>query len=222
MIDHPDLQRHDLVARRLRDRGPVAPVDAGMGNVKQHIQNPRPRRPLEQPVEELSGLGPYAGQGRDGREEGVEEIGAHDRGLAGLNAWDKRPISPDKRPLSRYTAPIPASGIRSAGFAACAKEVCVPESTLSSVDLDPRRRRALFRAWHRGMREMDILFGKFADANLPTFTEAELTEFESLMEELDRDVLMWLTGETPTPPERQTPFFGRLQAFHTHSGPINV
>ena len=98
----------------------------------------------------------------------------------------------------------------------------MPESTLSSVDLDPRRRRALFRAWHRGMREMDILFGKFADANLPTFTEAELTEFESLMEELDRDVLMWLTGEIPTPPERQTPFFARLLAFHTQSGPINV
>jgi antitoxin CptB len=42
------------------------------------------------------------------------------------------------------------------------------------------------------------------------------------MEELDRDVLMWLTGEAPTPPERQTPFFARLKAFHTHSGPINV
>ena len=98
----------------------------------------------------------------------------------------------------------------------------MPESTLSSVDLDPRRRRALYRAWHRGMREMDILFGKFADAHLPTFTEDELTEFESLMEELDRDVLMWLTGEAPTPPERQTPFFARLKAFHTHSGPINV
>ena len=98
----------------------------------------------------------------------------------------------------------------------------VSESEISSAGLDPRRRRILFRAHHRGMREMDILFGKFADANLPTFTEAELTEFESLMEELDRDVLMWLTGETPTPPVRQTPFFGRLQAFHTQSGPINV
>ena len=89
MIDHPHLQRDDLVARRLGDRGPVAPVDAGMGNVKQHIQNPRPRRPLEQPVEELASLGPNAGQGRDGREEGVEEIGAHERGLAGLGAGDK-------------------------------------------------------------------------------------------------------------------------------------
>ena len=98
----------------------------------------------------------------------------------------------------------------------------MPESQLSSADLDPRRRRALFRAWHRGMREMDIILGKFADAHLPTLTEAELGEFERLMEEIDRDVLMWLTGEVPTPLQWQTPFFERICQFHTHSGPINV
>lgn len=98
----------------------------------------------------------------------------------------------------------------------------MPESTLSSAGLDPRRRRILYQAWHRGMREMDIIMGKFADALLPSLTEEELAAFETLMEEPDRDVLMWLTGEAPTPPERQTPFFARLKAFHTHAGPINV
>jgi antitoxin CptB len=108
------------------------------------------------------------------------------------------------------------------GVAVCAKEFAVPESQLSSVDLDPRRRRALFRAWHRGMREMDIILGQFADAFLPTMSEADLETFERLMEELDRDVLMWITGEAPVPVEWQTPFFERLRDFHTHSGPINV
>ena len=98
----------------------------------------------------------------------------------------------------------------------------MPESTLSSAGLDPRRRRILYQAWHRGMREMDIILGKFADALLPTLSEEELAAFESLMEEPDRDVLMWLTGEAPTPPERRTAFFERLKAFHTHAGPINV
>ena len=35
-------------------------------------------------------------------------------------------------------------------------------SRRSSADLDPRRRKILFRAWHRGIREMDLLMGQFA------------------------------------------------------------
>ena len=30
--------------------------------------------------------------------------------------------------------------------------------------LDARRRRLLFRSWHRGIREMDLIMGRFADA----------------------------------------------------------
>src|SRR5690606_39649277 len=36
-------------------------------------------------------------------------------------------------------------------------------TTRTSAELDPRRRRILFRAWHRGIREMDLIFGQFAD-----------------------------------------------------------
>ena len=55
-------------------------------------------------------------------------------------------------------------------------------SMLSSAALDERRRRILFRAWRRGMREMDLVMGQFADMNLPTMSEAELDEFERLLE----------------------------------------
>ena len=98
----------------------------------------------------------------------------------------------------------------------------MPESTLSSAELDPRRRRALFRAWHRGLREMDILYGQFADKNLPTLGEGDLDQFETLMEVPDRDVLMWLTGESEVPANYDTPIYRAIKAFHTHSGPINV
>ena len=98
----------------------------------------------------------------------------------------------------------------------------MPESTLSSAHLDPRRRRILTRAWRRGLREMDFLMGGFADAHLPTLSEGELDDLEILLEVPDRDVLMWLTGELTTPPEFATPVFARLKAFHTHSGPINI
>ncbi len=38
--------------------------------------------------------------------------------------------------------------------------------TRTSADLDPRRRRILFRCWHRGIREMDLMLGQFADAEI--------------------------------------------------------
>jgi antitoxin CptB len=68
-------------------------------------------------------------------------------------------------------------------------------STRTSADLDPRRRKILFRAWHRGMRETDLIMGRFADAEIGTLSEAELDLFELLIEVLDRDLLSWITGE---------------------------
>ena len=91
---------------------------------------------------------------------------------------------------------------------------------ISSAGLEPRRRRALYQAWHRGMREMDILLGKFADAHLAILGESELADFEHLLNAIDRDLLSWMTGEAPLPQDYNTPVMQKLMAFHTHDGPI--
>ena len=83
-------------------------------------------------------------------------------------------------------------------------------SDLSSAGLDARRRRILFRAWRRGMREMDLVMGQFADAQLPTLSEAELDEFERLLDAPDPSVLAWITGEEAVPTDYDTPLFARL------------
>ena len=90
-----------------------------------------------------------------------------------------------------------------------------------TVDLDTRRRRLRFRAWHRGTREMDLLMGRFADGALEALPEDEIVDLELLMEAPDRDVFSWLTGETPTPGNYDTPVFRRLRAFHTHDAPVH-
>lgn len=95
-------------------------------------------------------------------------------------------------------------------------------STRSSADLDPRRRKVLFRAWHRGMREMDLIMGRFADAEIGNLSEAELDEFERLIEVLDRDLLSWVTGEAQVPENYDSEVFRRLKAFHQHDKPIHV
>ncbi|MFC5418263.1 MAG: succinate dehydrogenase assembly factor 2 [Stutzerimonas stutzeri] len=95
-------------------------------------------------------------------------------------------------------------------------------STRSSADLDPRRRKILFRAWHRGMREMDLIMGRFADAHIGTLSEADLDEFERLIEVLDRDLLSWVTGEAQVPENYDSDVFRQLKAFHQHDKPIHV
>ncbi len=45
----------------------------------------------------------------------------------------------------------------------------------STADLDPRRKKILFRAWHRGMREMDLIMGRFAEANIDRMDDATST-----------------------------------------------
>jgi antitoxin CptB len=85
-------------------------------------------------------------------------------------------------------------------------------NSLSSAGLDARRRRVLFRAWRRGLREMDLVMGGFADAHLPAMNEAELDEFERLLDAPDPELLGWITGEAPVPPAFDTPLFAQLRA----------
>jgi len=84
----------------------------------------------------------------------------------------------------------------------------------SSEGLDPRRRRLLFQAWHRGMRETDLIMGRFADSALTDLSDADLTEFERLIEVPDRELLAWVIGEVRVPAGYDTELFRRLRDFH--------
>lgn len=66
-------------------------------------------------------------------------------------------------------------------------------------DHELRLKRLKFRSWHRGWKEMDLILGHFADARLPSLTEAELATYEQLLEEDDDILWGWLTGKAPTP-----------------------
>src|SRR5437588_12937796 len=80
----------------------------------------------------------------------------------------------------------------------------------SSHGLDPRRRRLLFRAWHRGMRETDLIMGGFADLTLAQLSEEEIAEFERLLEVPDRELLAWVMGEVQIPAGYDTALLRRL------------
>ena len=66
--------------------------------------------------------------------------------------------------------------------------------------LDTRRKKLIFRAWHRGTRESDLLLGRFAAVHVPGFGGAQLDQFEALLTESDPDIYDWLTERQATPP----------------------
>jgi antitoxin CptB len=83
----------------------------------------------------------------------------------------------------------------------------------SSAGLDERRRRLLYRLWHRGTREMDLIMGRFADAALGGLTEVEITELERLADVPDPELYAWLTGSSPVPHVYDEVVFRRLREF---------
>ena len=86
----------------------------------------------------------------------------------------------------------------------------------TSDGLDLRRRKLLFRCWHRGMREMDLIMGRFADSALTELSDDELADLERLIELPDRDLLAWVTGEVAVPNDVDTVLFRRMCDFHKH------
>ena len=84
----------------------------------------------------------------------------------------------------------------------------------SSAGLDTRRRKLLFRCWHRGMREMDLIMGRFADRTIGELGDSELAAFEQLIEIPDCELLAFITGEADVPPMLDTELFRRLRDFH--------
>jgi antitoxin CptB len=86
-------------------------------------------------------------------------------------------------------------------------------STRSSDGLDDRRKRLLFRCWHRGTREMDLILGRFADAEIARLGDDELSQLEHLIEVPDPDLYAALTGDKPLPPEYASGLYDRIKSF---------
>ena len=77
-----------------------------------------------------------------------------------------------------------------------------------------QRKKLHYRAWHRGVREMDLLLGGFADAWLPRLDAGEMAQFEALLSIDDATLYDWLRGRAPVPPTARSPILRRLLTFH--------
>ena len=79
--------------------------------------------------------------------------------------------------------------------------------------LDIRRKRLLFRSWHRGTKEADLLLGSFAERHLPGFTAEQIERYEALLGAEDFDILAWIGGRAVPPVERDSDVLRLLLTF---------
>ena len=78
---------------------------------------------------------------------------------------------------------------------------------------DFRRKRLLFRSWHRGTRENDLILGRFADAQIAAFDAGQLDRYESLLACDDADLYDWVSGRAWPPAIHDHDVMRMLLAF---------
>ncbi len=76
-----------------------------------------------------------------------------------------------------------------------------------------RLKRLKMRSWRRGTKEMDMMLGPFADAELDGLSARELDLYEALLSENDQDLYVWMSGQEPLPAELAE-IGGIIRKFH--------
>lgn len=102
-----------------------------------------------------------------------------------------------------YNKRMPTTHASAAGYLA-----------LGTMDRETRLKRLRFRAWHRGVKEADLLIGGFFDAHASGWSDAEISLFEMLLEEQDVDIMAWAMGTQPVPPEYEGTIMQALKALN--------
>ncbi|HEX6218858.1 MAG TPA: succinate dehydrogenase assembly factor 2 [Sphingomicrobium sp.] len=79
------------------------------------------------------------------------------------------------------------------------------------MDSDTEIKRLRYRAWHRGIREADLLVGAFFDAHHANWGSRDRAQFEAMLEEQDVDILAWAHGTADVPERYRGPMMQALQ-----------
>jgi len=82
-----------------------------------------------------------------------------------------------------------------------------------TADKALRLKRLKIRAWRRGTREMDMILGPFCDARAASLGPAEFDLFEAMLNENDQDLYLWVSGQTPPPPQ----YSSLIETIHAHT-----
>ncbi|VDC31665.1 succinate dehydrogenase assembly factor 2 [Pseudogemmobacter humi] len=73
------------------------------------------------------------------------------------------------------------------------------EGAVPGESHEARLKRMRIRSWRRGIKEMDLVLGPFADARLADLDAGDLDLYDRLLAENDQDLLTWVLGTVPAP-----------------------
>jgi antitoxin CptB len=76
-----------------------------------------------------------------------------------------------------------------------------------------RRKRLIHQSRYRGRLEADLLLGRFAERHVAALDQAQLDRYEALIGQADADILAWIAGGVPVPPEHDHDVFDLLRSF---------
>jgi antitoxin CptB len=85
---------------------------------------------------------------------------------------------------------------------------------LPTGDLDVRRKRASYRAAHRGTKEMDALIGHYADAKLSNFDGEALDRFEQFLAVADPTLQAWIFANEDYRTNEFADLIDDIRSFH--------
>ncbi|SLN52151.1 hypothetical protein ROJ8625_02622 [Roseivivax jejudonensis] len=83
--------------------------------------------------------------------------------------------------------------------------------TAAAEPREVRLKRLRMRSMRRGIKEMDLILMRFADAALDDMSDAELDAYEALLDESDQDLYAWVSGQQP-PPEQHAPLIAHVRS----------
>ena len=184
MLRDDGFDRHHAVTWQFRDLGPEAPVDDSRRQVEQQVDDPR-----------LLAWEPVGGP-----QEGSQQ-------LVDLLADAFQGSSSSKQGIEQRWA----HGSISLGTGCSASVVRARSATMTiSPDDATRRKRLLWRATHRGIKEMDLILGGYVRRNLEAFTSADIDKLEAIMNIPDQEMLSWATKQEVVPPEHASPLLLKI------------
>ena len=89
----------------------------------------------------------------------------------------------------------------------------IPSQATNCVHADIRRKRLLYRCWHRGTQESDFILGPFAEDSVRVLDGDQLGRFEALLDCTDPDLFDWIFGVSDPPPEHDHDVMALLRCF---------
>ncbi|HCP01658.1 MAG: succinate dehydrogenase assembly factor 2 [Alphaproteobacteria bacterium] len=79
---------------------------------------------------------------------------------------------------------------------------------------EDRIKRLIYRSSYTGTKETDLILGTFARHNLASLNDQLLDEYETLIDNSDPDLYMWISGRKPVPAAWNGVIMQRLQDFN--------